>query len=145
MAGTFSLSEPTIDPPETHLLAVKAIDHVLAPHAKPRVWTTARDLETLSAAWGHWAWEQRLFASTASGLGTWRPYAGAGLGLGDGSPSATKKSMARTHHAPYPPTWNSGESTCTRNGALTTETSHDYSQGGVMPSEACLGTCSVEP
>ena len=47
---------------ETHWMAVEAIDRIAAPNAPPRVWTTARDLETLGSAWGHWAWERLLFA-----------------------------------------------------------------------------------
>ena len=43
-------------------MAVKAIDRTTAPDAPPRVWTTARDLETLGSACGHWAWKRLLFA-----------------------------------------------------------------------------------
>ena len=54
------LLRPTVY--ELHWMAVKAIERIPAPHAKPRVWTIARDLETLRSAWGHRAWERLLFA-----------------------------------------------------------------------------------
>ena len=47
---------------EVHWLAVKAVDRVSSCNAKSRIWTTARDLETLGTAYGHWAWERLFFA-----------------------------------------------------------------------------------
>ena len=53
---------------ETHWMAVKAIDRTTPPNAPPRVWTTARNLETLGSAWGHGAWEQLLFAGLLAAI-----------------------------------------------------------------------------